>query len=64
MRDAGILPGDVVIVERTTAHKVGDIVIAEVDGEWTMKFLRERGHQPYDVAILFRTHGHKNNHAA
>ena len=47
MRDAGILPGDVVIVERTNAPRVGDIVIAEVDQEWTMKFLRKRGNQLY-----------------
>jgi SOS regulatory protein LexA len=47
MIDAGILPGDLVIVERTNAPRVGDIVIAEVDGEWTMKFLRKRGNQLY-----------------
>ena len=47
MIDAGILPGDLVLVERTNAPKVGNIVIAEVDGEWTMKFLRKRGAQLY-----------------
>jgi repressor LexA len=26
---------------------VGDIVIAEVDGEWTMKYLRKRGDRLY-----------------
>jgi SOS regulatory protein LexA len=44
---AGIRPGDLVIVERTNHPRVGDIVIAEVDGEWTMKFLRKRGDQLY-----------------
>ena len=47
MLDAGIQPGDLVIVERTNAPRVGDIVIAEVDGEWTMKYLRKRGNQLY-----------------
>ena len=40
MRDAGVMPGDLVVVERTEKYKVGDIVIAEVDGKWTMKYLR------------------------
>ena len=47
MIDAGILDGDLVIVERTNEAHVGDIVIAEVDGEWTMKYLRRRGDQYY-----------------
>ena len=47
MSDAGILPGDLVIVERTNSPRVGNIVIAEVNGEWTMKFLRKRGNQLY-----------------
>ena len=47
MLDAGIQPGDLVIVERTNAPRVGDIVIAEVDGAWTMKYLRKRGNQLY-----------------
>ncbi len=43
MTGAGILPGDMVIVDRSQTPKSGDIVIAEVDGEWTMKYLRKRG---------------------
>jgi len=43
MIDAGILPGDSVLVERREDAQNGDIVIAEVDGEWTMKYLRRRG---------------------
>ncbi|MBE9504307.1 MAG: repressor LexA [Proteobacteria bacterium] len=43
MSDAGILPGDMVIVDRGETAKNGDIVIAEVDGQWTMKYLRKRG---------------------
>ncbi len=43
MSEAGILPGDMVIVNKGQTPKSGDIVIAEVDGEWTMKYLRKRG---------------------
>jgi repressor LexA len=43
MLDAGILPGDVVLVERGRAPKNGDIVIACVDGEWTMKYFHKTG---------------------
>jgi repressor LexA len=32
-----------VIVDRGQTPKSGDIVIAEVDGQWTMKYLRKRG---------------------
>ncbi len=43
MTGAGILPGDMVIVDKGLAPKSGDIVIAQVDGDWTMKYLRKRG---------------------
>jgi repressor LexA len=43
MSGAGILPGDMVIVDRGQTPKSGDIVIAQVDGEWTMKYFRKRG---------------------
>jgi repressor LexA len=42
MIEAGILPGDFVLVDRSLAPKNGDIVIAEVDGEWTMKYFRKQ----------------------
>jgi SOS regulatory protein LexA len=42
MINAGILPGDMVIIDKSLTPKSGDIVIAQVDGEWTMKFLRKR----------------------
>jgi SOS regulatory protein LexA len=41
MYDAGIRDGDMVLVERTDSPKIGQIVIAEIDGEWTMKYLRK-----------------------
>lgn len=43
MSEAGILPGDMVIVERGKTPKSGDIVVAEVDGGWTMKYLKKSG---------------------
>jgi SOS regulatory protein LexA len=47
MIDAGIQEGDLVIVERRGQPKIGDIVIAEVDGGWTMKYFRKKGNQIY-----------------
>ena len=43
MTEAGIMPGDMVLVERGRAAKSGDIVIAEIDHEWTMKYLVKHG---------------------
>ena len=47
MIDAGIHEGDLVIVERKGEPKDGDIVIADVDGGWTMKYFRKRGSTIY-----------------
>lgn len=47
MTGAGIMPGDMVLVERGVREKDGDIIIAEVDGEWTMKYFRKRGGKVY-----------------
>ena len=47
MTGAGIMPGDLVLVERGREPKTGDIVIAEVDGSWTMKYFRKRGKEIY-----------------
>lgn len=43
MIDAGIHPNDLVLVERGQTPKKGDIVIAQVDGEWTMKYYIKQG---------------------
>jgi SOS regulatory protein LexA len=43
MMDAGILPGDLLLVERGVEPRDGDIVIAQVDRDWTMKYFRKRG---------------------
>jgi SOS regulatory protein LexA len=47
MIDAGIMPGDMVIVERGKPAKEGEIVVAEVDGEFTLKFYKKKGNKPY-----------------
>lgn len=43
MIDAGIHQGDMVLVERGRTPRHGDIVIAEVDREWTMKYFHKKG---------------------
>lgn len=43
MIEAGILPGDIVLIERGRQPRNGDIVIACVDGEWTMKYYYKTG---------------------
>ncbi|MBI4261993.1 repressor LexA [Candidatus Uhrbacteria bacterium] len=43
MINAGIHQGDLVIVERGRTPKSGDIVVAEIDHEWTMKYYEKRG---------------------
>ncbi|HTW96156.1 MAG TPA: S24 family peptidase, partial [Candidatus Methylomirabilis sp.] len=45
MIDAGIMPGDMVLVERGRDPRDGDIVIAEVDNAWTMKYFRKKGNK-------------------
>ena len=42
-----IKEGDLVIVEKREEAKDGDIVIAEVDGGWTMKYFRKKGNRVY-----------------
>jgi len=39
MIDAGILPGDTVIVKKNAPASVGDIVVAIVDNEYTVKYM-------------------------
>ncbi len=45
MIDAHIEKGDMVLVEKRATAKDGEIVIAEVDGEFTMKYFREKGNK-------------------
>lgn len=43
MIDAGILPGDIVIIQPKSEARSGDIVLAQVDNQWTLKFLNRVG---------------------
>ncbi len=47
MIDAGIFEGDLLLVERTEHARVNDIVVANIDGEWTVKYLREKRGRRY-----------------
>jgi SOS-response transcriptional repressor LexA len=49
MRDAGILDGDLAVVDRASTARAGSYVVAVVDGEFTLKELRYKGKSP----ILF-----------
>ena len=39
MRDLGILDGDLVIAKQTEEASIGDVIVAMVDGETTIKSL-------------------------
>ncbi len=43
MIDAHIEEGDLVIAERRSTARDGEIVVAEVDGDWTLKYYRKTG---------------------
>ncbi|HBG81668.1 TPA: repressor LexA [candidate division CPR2 bacterium] len=43
MTGAGICPGDLVLIERGRTPKHGDVVVAEVDDEWTIKTFEKLG---------------------
>lgn len=45
MIDEGIKPGDLVIVERGRRAKHGDIVLAQIDGDWTLKYFEKCGQE-------------------
>ena len=46
MIDATIHDGDIVIVDRSKQAKIGDIVLASIDGEFTVKTLAKQGQLP------------------
>jgi repressor LexA len=50
MRDAGILDGDLIAVHRTHEARSGQIVVARLHDEVTVKRLQRRGHQVELVA--------------
>jgi len=45
MIDAGIRPGDMLLVERGRTPKSGDVVVAEVDRQWTLKYFEKQNNQ-------------------
>ncbi|NBD73839.1 LexA family transcriptional regulator [Patescibacteria group bacterium] len=47
MIGAGIYEDDLVLVECLTEAPVGSIVVAHIDGEWTLKYLREKRGRRY-----------------
>ena len=47
MIEAGIQEGDMVLVERSNQAKIDQIVIAEVDGGFTMKYYKMKNGKPY-----------------
>jgi len=45
--DAGILDNDIVIVDRSKSAAINDIVLASIDGEFTVKVLTKNNTGPY-----------------
>lgn len=43
MLEAGILPGDFVLVDRALMPKNNDIVVVRLEDEWTMKYFFKEG---------------------
>ncbi len=45
MRDIGIFPNDILIVDKSLTPKIRDIVVASIDGEFLVKRYIKRGNQ-------------------
>jgi DNA polymerase V len=43
MRDAGILSGDILVVDRSLKARDGDVVVASLDGSFTVKGFKAKG---------------------
>lgn len=50
MTGAGIVHGDIVAVDKSLEPKTGDIVVAAVDGDFTLKHLKRDGQKAWLVA--------------
>ncbi len=50
MVGAGIVEGDIVVVDKSLNPKNGDIVVAAVDGDFTLKHLKRDGQKAWLVA--------------
>lgn len=53
MQDAGILHGDLVLIQRGRLPQAGDIVIAKVDGDWLIRYY----HIEHKEAVLYPANG-------
>ena len=47
MKDAGILDGDTVLVERASQFKDGEIVVALMEDGYTVKYLKKKGNEMF-----------------
>lgn len=47
MINVGIFEGDLVVIEQKGDFKAGDIVLAEIDNEWTLKILKKEKGRTY-----------------
>lgn len=47
MIEAHIAEGDMILVEKNETARDGEIVVAEVDGEYTLKYLRVKGEKKW-----------------
>lgn len=50
MTGAGIATGDIVVVDKSLQPRSGDIVVAAVDGDFTLKRLKKQGGEAWLVA--------------
>ena len=52
MRDAGIFSGDLLVVDRAKKVKNGNVVVAFVDGEFTVKRFLKKNHFKLAVILI------------
>ncbi|MBX7148762.1 transcriptional repressor LexA [bacterium] len=50
MIDEGIKPGDLVVIDRKRKAHHGDVVLAQIDGAWTLKYFEKNGNEVRLVA--------------
>lgn len=50
MTGAGIISGDVVVVDKSLEARSGDIVVAAVEGDFTLKRLKKQGSEAWLIA--------------
>lgn len=50
MNGAGVISGDIVVVDKSLEPKNGDIVVAAVDGDFTLKHLKLKNNEAWLVA--------------